>query len=110
VLSALVRSFLWDSKLSLQLLDDFCRYGLCRMRVNNATRAMPNINIPSNSRTSDLVPMTMMYSSEAAVHSRCWQPCFEIRTERTPQDHAILLSRCLPDAMSSIDRAGMRSA
>src|SRR5438552_8176113 len=69
----------------------FAVMAFCRMRVNNAPRAMPNINIPSNSRTSDLVPMTIMYSSETAVHSRCWQSCFEIRTESTPQDHAIFI-------------------
>src|SRR5438105_3775106 len=54
---------------------------------------MHNINIPSNSRTSCLVPRTMIHSSEAAVHSRWWQPCYAIRTESTLQDHAILLSR-----------------
>src|SRR5947208_5696686 len=69
----------------------FAVMAFCRMRVNNAPRAMPNINIPSNSRTSDLVPMTIMYSSETAVHARCWQSCFEIRTEATLYDHAIFI-------------------
>src|SRR5437016_1189142 len=61
------------------------------MWVNKAPRAMPNINIPSNSRTG-LVPITMMYSSETPVHPRCSRSCYEIRTEATPQDHAILPS------------------
>src|SRR5438876_8874533 len=37
-------------------------------------------------------PSPMTYSSETPVHPRCSPSCYEIRTEATPQDHAILPS------------------
>jgi len=41
-----------EAELSLKLLHDCAVCALCRMCVSNAPRAIPNISIPSNKRTS----------------------------------------------------------